>query len=74
MKIETSFDIGEIVYLITDEDQSERIITRITVSPQGCLYELCAGVVSSSHYDIEMSRKADINKQLNLKSNESNKE
>lgn len=74
MNINTKFDIGEIVFLITDEDQTERIITRITISPNGCVYECSAGVATSSHYELEMSRTADINKQLNLKSNESNKE
>lgn len=71
MKIETDFDIGEIVYLITDEDQSARMITRITISPNnGILYELCQGMNSSSHYAMEISRDIDIKKQLNISGHE----
>lgn len=70
MIITTAFDIGEIVFLITDETQSERMITNITIYPGGVLYSLSLGPQVSEHYEIEMTRTADINKQLNIKTNE----
>lgn len=73
MRIETTFDIGEIVFLITDEEQLERIVTRIYVNPNGVCYEVSCGVASSTHFEIEMSRSKDIHKQLNIPGNETDK-
>jgi hypothetical protein len=38
MNINNKFNLGEIVYLITDEDQKERMVTGIQVRPNGICY------------------------------------
>lgn len=56
MIINNVYDIGEAVYLITDEDQLKHIITGIVVRPQGIMYELSYGSERPTvHYDIEIS-------------------
>ena len=55
------FDIGDIVYLKTDSDQLERIVTGINVKPEGLItYNLSNGANESYHYAIEMSIEKDI--------------
>lgn len=73
MRIETAFDIGEIVFLITDEEQAERMVTRIYVNPNGVCYELSYGMATSTHFEMEMSRSKDIHKALNILGNETDK-
>lgn len=73
MRIETAYDIGEIVFLITDEEQAERIITRVYVNPNGVAYELSCGIASSTHFEMEMTRTLNIHKQLNIPNNEADK-
>ena len=58
--IETPFDIGEKVFLITDEDQSERLVEKIIISPNGITYVLAQGLTSTEHYAMEISRERDI--------------
>lgn len=60
MRIDTKYDVGEIVYLKTDNDQLERLITRISISKQGETYELSCGTVTSWHYDFEFRLDRDI--------------
>lgn len=47
--------IGDIVYLITDEDQKPRIVTRILITPNGVMYYLSNGTSETCHYSIEIS-------------------
>lgn len=54
MLIDNKFDLGQTVYLVTDADQSPRIVTRLFIAPEGIVYELCCGTARSEHYDIEM--------------------
>jgi len=56
MMIENKFNIGEKVYLETEPDQIERIITGILVDSNNLLYRLSAGTIISFHYDYEISR------------------
>ena len=53
MKIETKFNLSEIVYLITDNEQLERIITGITISHNQIIYRLACSIVESWHYEFE---------------------
>jgi hypothetical protein len=53
MKIETKYDIQEIVFLITDSEQLERIITAFTVSFNCIIYRLACATNESWHYDFE---------------------
>ena len=55
--VENEYEIGSIVYLKTDEEQSPRIITSITVYSMGDLvYHLGKGTESSQHYEFELSK------------------
>jgi uncharacterized protein YodC (DUF2158 family) len=57
MRIDNVFEIGDIVYLKTDEDQKPRMILSIEVFAQGeLLYRLISGTFESHHYDYEMSK------------------
>lgn len=58
MKIETPYDIWEVVYLRTDKDNKKRIITAIEIS-SGTLYKLSFGMESSWHSEAEISRDKD---------------
>jgi hypothetical protein len=60
MVIDTRYELGQTVYLTTDEDQSRRLITAITIRQSGILYELSCGTTTSSHYDFEMSDEVNI--------------
>jgi hypothetical protein len=51
----TNHDIGDTVYLVTDSDQSPRIITAITVRKTAFFYELSCGTEVSDHEDFEIS-------------------
>jgi hypothetical protein len=56
MKIETKFDTKEMVYLIHDVEKLPRMITAITIKPNGVSYELCCGTQATWHYDFEITR------------------
>ena len=55
MVVDNKYDIGDRVYLVTDPEQSECIITAIVLKPSGHIYELSCGVSSSLHFDIELT-------------------
>lgn len=56
MVIDNKFEIGQIVYVITDTDQLPRIVTSFEVTPGSILvYRVYCGTVNSSHYDFELS-------------------
>ena len=56
MLIDNKYDIGDIVYLKTDEDQSMRIITSITVCINSLIYSLSLASQETQHYDFEISK------------------
>ncbi len=60
MVIQNKFNIGEIVYLKTDKEQTPRIVFAIKVMNNDYLYELACGTSTSSHYDFELSAQVDI--------------
>ena len=53
------FEIGQIVYLVTDKEQEKRMVTAIVERQSGLLYELSCGLDISSHYDFEISADED---------------
>lgn len=55
MIIENKFEIGQTVYLITDEDQKPRLVLSIKVNKYDLIYELTSGSNNSYHYDFEIS-------------------
>lgn len=54
------FDIGDSVYLRTDPEQSERLVTGINVRESGISYAVTCGTNESWHYAFEMTRERDI--------------
>lgn len=56
LPIEIVYNIGEKVYLITDTEQSPRLVTGISVRRTSTIYELSKGSDCSSHYDFEISK------------------
>jgi hypothetical protein len=60
MVIDNKYDLGQIVYLKTDVDQLQRIVSAITQRQGGIIYELCQGEKTSSHYDFEITEDENI--------------
>lgn len=53
---ECKYGIGDIVYLITDTDQKQRIVVAVEFrNNYEIIYTLKCGVESSWHFDIEMT-------------------
>lgn len=73
MKFETRYDLGQLVYLITDPDQKERMVTEVRVTPNGMEYGLSLGDGSCFAYELEISTKPNILKQLNIETDEDSK-
>lgn len=55
MMIDNRFEIGDIVYLKTDPDQYQRMVSGIIVGMYCLNYELALGDGSSTHHDFEIS-------------------
>jgi len=55
MYIENHYDIGDMVYLHTDNDQLQRFVTGILVKPSSLTYALSCGSNESWHYDFEIT-------------------
>lgn len=61
MNVITQYDIGDRVYLSTDPEQYERIVTAISVREGGYTsYELSCGQSISWHNSVEMSKEIDV--------------
>lgn len=57
MIINTLYDIGDMVFVKTDKDQSVRLITDIKIHPSNLhSYGLMSGSTYSSHYEMELSK------------------
>lgn len=65
MVIDNKFNHGDIVFLATDPDQYPRLITGITIKPNGLLlYQLSINMQTSWHYDFEVTASKDVLKPL----------
>lgn len=62
MKYSFDFSIGESVYLKTDIDQRERLVTGISIRPNGISYALTCDIEESWHYSFEIGKERDIMK------------
>lgn len=60
MIIDEKFNIGDIVYLITNINQLPRLVVSFTVSKNGLLYNLSQGISDSTHYDFEITKEKDL--------------
>lgn len=64
MKFNFDYEIGDIVYLKTDRDQHERIITEMWIRPGQVMYYLMEETLGSWHYSFEISKEKDIVKSI----------
>lgn len=67
------YGLGEIVFLITDIEQNERMVTQVHFKGNNALvYSLALGMEESDHYEMEISAERDLFKQLDI--NDKNKQ
>ena len=55
MVIENKFEIGQTVYIITDDEQKARLVSGIRVCPGCLIYYLSYSANVSEHYEFEIS-------------------
>ena len=55
MLIDNKFNIGDRVYLETDKEQNEMIVTGLNVRHSHVTYALSCGTDETYHYDFEIS-------------------
>jgi hypothetical protein len=61
MVIENKFDLGDLVYLSTDEEQKQRMVTKISATLDGGLiYDLNCGTCCTVHYEKEISEEKNV--------------
>lgn len=58
MLYESKYEIGQFVYLRTDKDQQERLVTGIIFRPNGVQYDLSPG--ASWYYELEISEEKNV--------------
>lgn len=56
MKFESKYGIGDVVSLVTDEENRSRIISGVSFRPNGYVYYLSCGSSETVHYDIEIKK------------------
>lgn len=60
MILETQYNFGDIVYLKTDSDQKERMITGFKLRPAGTLIIVQCGTYETEHYEIELTSEKNV--------------
>lgn len=65
MLLDNKFNIGDRVYLETDTDQKEMIVTGLWVRQGSITYGLSCGTGESYHYDFEITLTKDVLKTSN---------
>lgn len=58
--VDLAFEVGQTVWLTTDEDQKKRIVCEINLKQTGVMYRLCQGTTDSWHYDFEISDRINV--------------
>lgn len=66
MTYKSKYGLGELVYLVTDEEQKRRMITGVKFNLNGIVYTLQHGTNESYHYEPEISRDEDILQRLDV--------
>lgn len=57
MYIDNKHSLGEVVYLLTDDEQLKRVVTSINIRSGGYIaYELSCGINTSYHVETEISK------------------
>ena len=65
MLIDNKYEIGDIVYLKTDVEQKERMVTGIYVRKYSMTYGLSCGTEETYHFDYEITTNIDVLKRTN---------
>ena len=60
MLIDNKFNVGDLVYLKTDESQTERMVTGFYIRQNNLTYGLSCGSEESWHYDFEISTEKNV--------------
>jgi len=60
MLLDTKYEIGEKVYLTTDVDQLQRVVTGYEVRLDTMAYLVACGIIETSHYEFEISDEINI--------------
>lgn len=60
MVIDNRYEIGEIIYLKTDNDQLLRLISGIMICGKDIMYEVSHGTTTSKHYEFELTPEVNI--------------
>lgn len=64
--IDVLFELGDIVYLKTDSEQLERMITGVCLREKGLIsYEISCGERCGWHYGFEITTEKDVLKKIN---------
>ena len=60
MVIDNKYNIGDIVYLRTDQEQKQRIITAIKINPGNLIYILSCDSDETGFYEFEVTNEIDV--------------
>jgi len=60
INIDNKFDIGELVYLKTDSEQTPRLVYAIEINQQNLIYKVASGTITSAHFDFELSTEVNV--------------
>ena len=63
---ELKYKFGDVVYMRTDLEQSEYLVTGMILRPHGILYLISANGMESTQYDFEISSKRNTLKVLGV--------
>ncbi|MDO6389016.1 hypothetical protein Q4E40_02670 [Pontibacter sp. BT731] len=55
MRFESTHGLGDLVYLATDPDQSQRMVTAVKFGGSSMLYTVSCGTQDSEHYEYELT-------------------
>lgn len=64
--IGNEFEIGQTVYLKTDEDQRKHLVTRIILEASNIVYEISCNGYRNEVYDFEISGEVDKNIKMGI--------
>jgi len=60
VNIKNKYNVGDIVYLVSDSEQRKCQIVRIIVTPLGIMYEISSDFDVVECYEIELSETKDL--------------
>ena len=64
LTLSLEFEIGQTVYLKTDTEQYQRLITGLLIHENSILYQVACGEEMSEHFGFELADSEDVMKRL----------